>query len=78
MVRCLDRDARVVHVAFNAYTMFNEVRILGKMMEEIKDPPLMKQILFSGSYQLSCASSTPRMQITSDDNNRDAIRFVHD
>jgi hypothetical protein len=36
--RCLDRDAGVVHVAFNARTMFNEARILGRMMEEIKDP----------------------------------------
>jgi hypothetical protein len=36
---CLNRDARVVHAAFNARTMFNEVRILGRMMEEIKELP---------------------------------------
>jgi hypothetical protein len=37
--RCLNRDARVVHAAFNTRTMFNEVRILGRMMEEIKELP---------------------------------------
>ena len=37
--RCLDRDARVAHTAFNARTIFNEVRILGRIMEEIKELP---------------------------------------
>jgi len=37
--RCLNRDARVVHAAFNTRTMFNEMRIPGRMMEEIKELP---------------------------------------
>jgi hypothetical protein len=35
--RRLGRDARAVHLAFNVHIMFNEVRILGRMMEGIKE-----------------------------------------
>jgi hypothetical protein len=58
--------------------MLDEVRTLWQNNAGNQRTTLTKQILFSWPYQLSRTSSTQRMRIASDDNNRDAIYFVHD